>query len=464
MGCKLNISIGYRVQAEDDISRFYHNLDSYIQENTGRIEDDIKWFEDSAAQQGLVYAGKPLSISFYPIILPKMHVAHIKEVVETLTRLMEKITCMFLEEPDIRQIFGFSREQTELIEIDPGYESAIPCGRFDSFFDGRTIRFTEFNTDGTAGMDGAEKIAKLYLSAPSMQDFFSAYTLQAFDIHHCVLSTLLDCYGQYMSARPVEGPCIAIVDWKEARTKAEFVAFAEFCRAQGYEAIIADPRELEYDGGTLSHQGQKIDIIYRRVVSAEYMDRLEEVKPMTRAFRDHNVCLVGSFRSDVAFSKKAFGLLHMPELAHFFSADERRVVERHIPWTQPFEDIECEYLGHNIGMPDVARQNKDAFVLKPSNLYEGQGVWLGSYKEQDEWEKLIEAALKEDYVLQELVPIPYMPVGTWDDKFEKKERFVHLGEYVFGGTFCGLYCRVAEGPLIDRTSRERLAPCLVLET
>ena len=267
----------------------------------------------------------------------------IQQVVEATTRLMEKITRLFLQEPSIRRIFGFGPEQIELIETDPGYDFAIPCGRFDSFFDGQTIRFTEFNTDGTAGMDGAEKIAKFFLASTTMQDFFAKRSVRVFDINHRVLQTLLECYNQFIGETKTEPPRIAIVDWKEARTCAEFTAFEEFCRGQGHEAVVADPREFDYDGKALSHRGLKIDIIYRRVVSAEYIEHLEDVTAMTRAFKDHNVCVIGSFRSDVAFSKRAFGLLHSDAFAHFFTEEERKLIERHIPWTQPFGDTEGEY-------------------------------------------------------------------------------------------------------------------------
>jgi len=443
------------------IEDLYREFNSYLEENEERIKADIESFKDDAARNHLIYAGQPLAIGFYPIILSKSQLRHVSEVSEAMIRLMEKATGLFLREPAIREVFGFGPEQIELIEIDPGYERAIPCARFDSFFDGENVRFTEINTDGTAGMDGAEKIAKLFLAAPTMDEFFSGRGISAFDINHCVLRTLLDCFERFKGGARAGTPRIAIVDWKEARTCAEFVAFEEFCRKQGYEAVVADPRELEYDGRSLSCNGFKIDLIYRRVVSSEYIERLDEVEPMTRAFKDRNVCMVGSFRSDVAFNKRVFGLLHDPRFARFFTEDERELVRRHVPWTRSFEDVECEYRETRVGMPELARANKDGLVLKPSNLYEGRGVYLGFQKTEAEWEELIETALENNYVLQEFIQEPSLPIGVWKNGLAMEARFIHLGEYVFGGKFCGFYCRAAEGPLIDRTSREQLVPCLV---
>jgi hypothetical protein len=424
----------------------------------------VRQFKLDAARNHLIYSGKPLSIAFYPFILSESQCEYISEIVEAMIRLAEKTTRLFLQEPEIRETFGFGPEQIELIEVDPGYEPAIPCARFDSFFDGRTLRFTEVNTDGTAGMDGADKLAKLFVAAPTMRDLFSTRSIRVFDINRCVLQTLLDCHEQFVGGRPPDTPRIAIADWKEARTFEEFVAFEEFCRERGYEAVVADPREFDYDGRVLSHHGLKIDIIYRRAVSSEYIERLEEVKAMTRAFMDHNVCVVGSFRSDVAFNKKIFWVLHDPRFAHFLTKEERELVEEHVPWTRPFGNHECEYGGQRVNMLDLARDRKNAFVLKPSNLYEGRGVTLGSEVNREEWESSVETALENDYVMQELIPIPSMLIGVCDEGLEMQTRLIHLGEYVFGGRFCGFYCRASNVPIINGASKEVLVPCLVLES
>ncbi|UCD57370.1 MAG: hypothetical protein JSV16_16450 [Candidatus Hydrogenedentota bacterium] len=458
----MDTRIGHPFRMEDEIESLYKELNGFLHTNRERIRYDVKQFELEAAKTHLIYAGAPLAIGFYPLILSETQSLYISKVVEAMIRLMERTTDLFLREPRIRQAFGFGPEQIELIEVDPGYERAIPCARFDSFFDGQGLRFSELNTDGTAGMDGSEKIAKLFLAAPTMLEFFSAHPIEVFDINSCVLQTLLDCYGQFAGGSTTEIPRIAIVDWKEARTFEEFVAFEEFCREQGYEAVVADPRELDYDGYVLSHRGLRIDIIYRRVVSGEYFERLKEVKAMTQAFRDHSVCVVGSFRSDVAFSKNIFGVAHDPRFSHFFTSEERKLVEDHVPWTLPFEDSECEYRGRRLSIVELARNEKNRFVLKPSTLYEGRGVMLGVQTGQDEWESLIEAALKNDYILQELIPMPTMPIGLWNNEIEMQTRFIHLGEYVFGGRFCGFYCRAADAPVIDRLSKELLIPCLVL--
>jgi hypothetical protein len=460
--CENNVKKDIRHPLE--IRSLYRRLDDFIRDHPEQMREAVKQFEERAAKSHLRYAGKALLVGFYPFIIAKEEVGYIAGVVESTMRLMEKITRLFLAEPQIRRQFSFSPEQLELIEIEPGYQWAIPCARFDSFYDGDNLRFSELNTDGSSGMDSADRISHIYFSSPPIQEFFRTVPLHLFDICQGVLETLLACYRQFSGRDFADRPRIAIVDWKEVRTSAEFLGLSEFCCERGYETLIADPRELEYDGKTLSHGGSKIDIVYRRVVSHEYVEHLDEVKPMTQAFRDHNVCVVGSFRSDVAFSKRVFAVIHNPELAGFFTEEERCLATQHVPWTHFFSDVTAEYEGQEVSIPALAKESKDRFVLKPSSLYEGRGVKIGAVMQKEEWEEAIVSALKNDYVLQERIYIPSMSVAVWSDGMEMEQRLLHLGEFVFGGRFRGLYCRAANTLVIDSRSKELLLPALILQS
>jgi glutathionylspermidine synthase len=133
-----------------------------------------------------------------------------------------------------------------------------------------------------------------------------------------------------------------------------------------------------------------------------------------------------------------------------------------VPWTHLYKDEEIEHGGQRIRIPELAKEKQEDFVLKPSYLYEGRGVKVGSLTNRKEWEDLTVSALNNDYVIQERIDIPAMPVAVWNDQMRMEERWIHLGEFVFGGRFCGLYCRAANKLVIDRRSKELLVPCLIM--
>ena len=61
-----------------------------------------------------------------------------------------------------------------------------------------------------------------------------------------LLDALVADYREFGGKK--EKPNIAIVDWKGVSTVSEFEILQEYFKAEGYRTIIADPRELEYDG------------------------------------------------------------------------------------------------------------------------------------------------------------------------------------------------------------------------
>jgi len=82
-----------------------------------------------------------------------------------------------------------------------------------------------------------------------------------------------------------KAPQIAIVDWKEVRTQNEFQILKKIFEKEGCPTIVADPRELHLVNGRLEAQGVAIDLIYRRVIFKELIERIEEVKDFLEAKR-----------------------------------------------------------------------------------------------------------------------------------------------------------------------------------
>ncbi len=135
----------------------------------------------------------------------------------------------------------------------------------------------------------------------------------------------------------------------------------------------------------------------------------------------------------------------------------------HFPWTHAVEDVECDYHDERGNLLDIARNHRNELVLKPSDLYGGKGVFFGIEENPEQWEQLVRNELNKDYILQEFITIPSMPIGVWNKEMRMETRLIHLGEYVFGGKFCGFFCRAADRPILNTVSRELLVPCLVLK-
>src|SRR5262249_7435284 len=154
--------------------------------------------------------------------------------------------------------------------------------------------FTEFNSETPAGAGYNQALTTMFFGLPVMRAFMRHYQVFGLPTHVGVQQVLLDAYEQWSGRR--ERPLICILDWKEVPTYSEFVLFAEQFRSKGFECLIADPREVEYDGKRLYASGKPIDLIYKRVLISELLQRGGLNQPVVRAVRENAVCMVNPFR------------------------------------------------------------------------------------------------------------------------------------------------------------------------
>src|SRR5207302_1289081 len=157
---------------------------------------------------------------------------------------------------------------------------ACPCptSRLDAFFvSERELRFTEYNAETPAAAAYNDALTDVFLGLPVMGEFLRRYHVRPLPARPGVLHALLDAYrewaGHRRAACATERPRVAILDWKEVPTYSEFVLFADYFRSHGLECVIADPREVEYAGGKLMAGGFHVQLIYKRVLISELLDR-----------------------------------------------------------------------------------------------------------------------------------------------------------------------------------------------
>ena len=129
----------------------------------------------------------------------------------------------------------------------------------------------EFNGEVPAAPAYNDVLSELFLGLPIMRDFLRRYEVRPISARHSTMHALVGTYQQWLGRR--ERPRIAILDWREVPTYSEFLLFQDYFAAQGYECRIVDPREVEYRGGKLVAGDFTIDLIYKRVLISELVER-----------------------------------------------------------------------------------------------------------------------------------------------------------------------------------------------
>ena len=194
----------------------------------------------------------------------------------------------------------------------------------------------EFNGEVPAAPAYNDVLSELFLGLPIMREFLHSHEVRALPARHTTMHTLIDSYQRWLGRH--ERPRIAILDWREVPTYSEFVLFEDYFTSQGYECRIVDPREVEYRGGKLVAGDYTIDLIYKRVLISELVERCGLDSPVVRAVADRAVCMVNPFRCKILHKKASLAVLSDERNAEIFSEEERETIAVHIPWTRRVED------------------------------------------------------------------------------------------------------------------------------
>ena len=130
-------------------------------------------------------------------------------------------------------------------------------------------------------------------------------------------------------------PVIAIADWADVKTRADQEIVCARFEAVGFDCVLADPRAMEISGGRLVANGRPVDLVYRRAVLTEIVEREGQMQPFLEAYRDGLAVFVNSFRCRLSEDKAFFAILTDEAFASLMTAEESRARRAAVvPWTR----------------------------------------------------------------------------------------------------------------------------------
>jgi uncharacterized circularly permuted ATP-grasp superfamily protein len=317
------------------------------------------------------------------------------------------------------------------------------------------LQFAEYNAESPAGAGYTQRLSELFDEEPLMAEFRRHFDARYFTPIRLLLDALLETYRDWGgTARP---PRVAIVDWREVPTWSEFELMRDAFIALGVPTIIADPRDLEYDGTALRAAGERIDLVYRRVLINDIVARPAECRALVEAYRTRAVCVANTLRCKIPHKKAFFAVLTDDRFRSLFSAEERTAIRRHVPWTRVVRDGP---------IVERLRENRETLVIKPNDEYGGAGVTLGWETSVGAWDAAIERALSDrvgSWIAQERIEVrrETFPVCT-DDGVVERDMLVDFAPYLFRGKVAGYLTRLSSTGLANVTSGGGQVPSFVV--
>jgi uncharacterized circularly permuted ATP-grasp superfamily protein len=202
----------------------------------------------------------------------------------------------------------------------------------------------------------------------------------------------------------------------------------------------------------LSHSGRPIDIVYKRLLTNEFLDKVSELGALLQAAKDRAVTLVNPFRCKPIHKKAIFAVLTDDTLQDLFSAEEQAAIRAHVPWTRRVQETKTRKEGVEVDLPSYIFKNRETLVMKPNDEYGGKGVFIGWETPEGEWARALSEALASSYVVQEKVEVQRQPFPVLDTAFRLKDCIVDLDPFVFNGEVEGFLTRLSESSLANVTS------------
>jgi hypothetical protein len=394
-----------------------------------------------------------------PFFLSPQDEQRVRLIAETVAALGERVAAAALEDQKLLAQLHLRTEEERLVRLRTGYGLASTASRLDAFLLPESLKFAEYNGESPAGAGYAETLAEIFSELPLMTNFAKKYDVYSYPLSAKLLDALVATYIEWGGTS--KRPQIAIVDWREVPTWSEFEILQARFEKMGVPTLIADPRELVFDGKSLVTQGKKIDLLYRRVLINDIVARPQDCEALVNAYAANAVCVANNFRCKIPHVKAFFAVLTDERNGGLFSHGERELIRRHIPWTRVIEDVDTAYYGEHVNLLSFVRERRENLVLKPSDEYGGSGVTLGWETSERDWDAAIERAVSMSgvadthcWVVQERIPVrrEVFPYITPQGNVEFRDMLVDFAPYLFRGKLCGFLTRLSATGLANVTS------------
>lgn len=443
------------------LSPIIRELDERILNDPTLVQSLFDQLIAAQRELGLVFGDRPTCPFLRPHIIARSQYAEVTQAATTIARAFETLVDHALSNEELFKVFDLTAAEEKMARIDPGYSRLCVTSRLDAYVTETGFQFLEYNAETPAGVGDQMQLEKVLFGLSHIKDLLQNHAHWRPEPHRQLLSALVEAYRDWGGEE--QTPQIAIVDWKGVSTESEFRVLQEYFVSEGHPTVIADPCDLNYDGSRMLAGEFRIDILYKRVIIHEFLERCGDDHPLARAYADGRICIVNSFRTKIAHKKAGFAILSDPRYADLFTSEELAVFQKHIPWTRRVKPGPTTFRGTDHDLVTLIQQERQRFVLKPNDDYGGHGVFIGWETGPREWDDALRLALDRPYVVQERAALKKIPIPTFGDRARIEEMFVDFNPFLFHNEAEGALVRLSSSSLLNVTSGGGQTALLVLE-
>ncbi len=428
---------------------------------------DLGWAEALQEQmrlRNLTDSGRPLSPVLRPHFVTRRQLENLTRVAERLTSILDRVGTFALESPYLLQRLRMLPAEKMLAALPSGYSRLAVAARLEAHLHNGSLSLHGFDGSRSVGLAHADMLADLFLGLPIVREFKRRnYKLSKLGGMKHLHAAVLHAWKEFGGSRP---PNIAIIEAGQQggfSESGEAVILAQSFSRLGPPARSLSLDELEYRAGHLSAGDFRIDVAFRRILSRELLLRSDFSQPLLEAYRNHAVCLVNSFRSEVALRRGLFDLLTDETVTGRLPAADRKLIRSFVPWTRVVSSRKTSYQGELIDLPEFILRSRERLILLPGDEASEDRAFAGSEMSEQAWERTLRQALNASYVVQERLPAvrELFPVFAYGELCMKAVE-VTVHPHVLNGEVQGAVAALKPGNGAG-VAQLGIAPVLVLE-
>ena len=427
---------------------------------------DLAWAESLQQRiRGQKLTVRAVSPVLRPHLITKSEYSALERATSAIYSAIHRVEQLAIASPALLQRLQLLPAERMLAGIDPRYNSNNLSGLLDTSMHDGSLHFDGYRANTPAGVIYSDRLADLYFDAPPVKEFRKKYKLAKLSSAKPFVQSMLKAYKEAKGKG--KKPAIAIVEARAAFQGAdtsENTLFAEYLREAGFVADVVSPEQLDYRNNQLYRGDTAYHLVYRCMRLQEFLVRFDLNHALVRAYKEGAICMINSFRSEVASKRGLFELLTDETITAKFPAAERKAIKEFVPWTRVMQAAKVMHGRQTVDLPEYVIKHRNKLVLRPNNDTSDQHTYRGAEMEGPAWEKASREAMRSPYVVQETAAparmvFPLLQYGS----LLMKDMQVEVHPHFFGGALHGAsaWLKVAGSPGFSTLSG--LAPTFLLE-
>jgi len=367
------------------------------------------WLDLSEKAYPLSRGSIRVPISLEPFAISKQRNIKLQNDISHVLSAVKKITDAYFKDEVLRKMISVDPSESELI-LKSEKMPLMGVIRVDLLY-GKNPKIVEINADFPDGL--------------FMHDISSEH-IQKINGKNLKWVSNIKPFVKLLKAhkvKPVDS--IFIGHNKNRKFLDEFELTKIKLNSLGFKNVTVGAFEdLEFSNNTFYYKGERIDVIRRGSELSKLRSIPNFIQNIILAESNNTVKVVNNFKMRLLGHKSLLAVLHHSNYSNLFTTSELKAIQSLIPITQKLEDSNLK----NILL------NKDHWVLKPSDLAEGDGVILGSSVTKKVWKEKLDIASLDigKWILQEKVVLPQEGFSVVDEnEIRKSNAYYDLCPHVF---------------------------------